>query len=273
MCRWLVYQGPQIYVDHVLYNAGHSLIDQSINAREIEWPTNADGFGIGWYADREAPGVLRDVSPIWNDINLRSVAHQVRSGLFFAHIRKATGGLIQRSNCHPFAHGRWLFQHNGSIPDFALLKQRLYARIDPGLFPALQGSTDSECMFLLALSMGLDEDPRAAIAAMIDTVERERRDADLGLDRPFRCTSAFSDGERTFAVRYATAGEPRTLYHSTDTHALCDFDRCDTTLPQGAAILASEPLGAVGGAWNRVEPGHLITVRRGEVAAEPLALP
>jgi glutamine amidotransferase len=270
MCRWLVYKGEPIFLSKLLLEPGHSLLDQALNAREIEWPTNADGFGVGWYDKHPAPGVFRDVLPIWNDINLRQIAEQVASPLFFAHIRKATGGEIQRTNCHPFSRGHWLFQHNGSIPSFSAVKQRLYARINPEHFASLKGSTDSECMFLLALTEGLDHDPPGAIRRMIEIIEDVRQEA--GLDRPFRCTSSFSDGDRIWAVRYSTHGEPRTLYYSTSPHALCDFEGCTTELPQRSVIIASEPLGTVGEHWTRVEPASLLTVDADGIRTEPLGV-
>ena len=266
MCRWIVYQGPPILMSRILLDPGHSLLAQALQAREIEWPTNADGFGVGWYHDLDTPGVVRDVLPIWNDENLRSIARHVRSRLFFAHVRKATAGDVQRSNCHPFAHGRWLFQHNGSIPSFGALRRRLHGRVAPGLFPEMRGSTDSECLFLIALSNGLDDDPPGALARTIRIVEDETR----GEDEPFHFAASVSDGERTWAVRHASAGEPRSLYYSTRADALCDFESCSTVLPEGAVVVASEPLGRVGGAWERVEPGAVVTVGPEGVRAEAL---
>ncbi|GAB4548280.1 MAG: class II glutamine amidotransferase [Phycisphaerales bacterium] len=269
MCRWLVYQGPPIPMSTILLDPGHSLLAQSLHAREIEWPTNGDGFGVGWYDRLETPGLYRDILPIWNDTNLRSLARQIESHLFFAHIRKATEGSVQRTNCHPFAHGRWLFQHNGGIPGFDRLKQALYARIDPLLFAELQGSTDSECMFLLALTEGLEDDPAAGLTGMIRVVEDTRRDA--GIEAPFQCAVSASDGRSTWAVRYASDDTPpRSLYYSNHRDALCDFERCETILPPGATIIASEPLGKVGDAWTRVEPGTLVNISADGINARPL---
>ncbi len=270
MCRWLVYQGPPIAMSTILLDPGHSLLHQSLGAKEIEWPTNGDGFGIGWYSDNEIPGRLRDVLPIWNDENLLSIAPRINTPLFFAHIRKATEGGIQRTNCHPFAHGRWLFQHNGGIPEFDRLKQRLYSMIAPELFGELGGSTDSECMFLLALTHGMESDPEKGLSGMIRDVERVRTEA--GVEDPFTCTVCTSDGQRTWAVRYASHDEPRTLYYSTHRDALCDFDHCSTVLPAGAAVIASEPLGSVGDAWTRVEPSSMLMLGPDGVTTKPLAL-
>jgi len=263
MCRWLAYQGPPIYLEQLLLKPNHSLIAQSLHAREIEWTTNGDGFGVGWYGEREIPGLFRDTQPIWNDMNLRSMAGQIRSGLFFAHVRKATNGGVQRTNCHPFMHDRWLFQHNGEVEGFERIRQRLYAKIDPELFQALKGSTDSECLFLLALTLGAREDPAAGLARMIETVNVCRREA--GIEGAFRCTSALSDGRRTWAIRYSTDEIARTLYFSTASDALCELDDSNTELPSGGVIVASEPLGSVGASWTPVEPSSVMCVEAGGV--------
>src|SRR5690606_40922358 len=100
----------------------YSLIDQSLSARMSELTTNGDGFGLGWYGEHPEPGVFRTTQPAWNDLNLRDLAHQVRSNMFFAHIRAATGTLaVQQTNCHPFRFGRWLFQLKGLFRVFERL--------------------------------------------------------------------------------------------------------------------------------------------------------
>jgi predicted glutamine amidotransferase len=105
MCRWLTYCGAPIYLDKVLFEPQNSLINQSLHARHSHVTTNGDGFGVGWYGERGVPGVYRDILPAWNDHNLKSLSHQIRSGLFLAHVRASTGTATARSNCHPFAHG------------------------------------------------------------------------------------------------------------------------------------------------------------------------
>ena len=118
MCRWLAYVGPPVPLSDLLMRPDHSLIDQSRNARENVETTNGDGFGVGWYGDDETPGVYRDTHPAWNDTNFHSLSEHIRSGLFFSHVRAATGTPVQNTNCHPFAFENWLFQHNGSVPEF-----------------------------------------------------------------------------------------------------------------------------------------------------------
>ena len=49
--------------------------------------------------------------------------------------------------------------HNGFDRDFHTVKRELALAIDPPLYPMIEGTTDSEILFLLALSCGLEDDP------------------------------------------------------------------------------------------------------------------
>ena len=102
MCRWAGYIGAPIYLSDILSAPEHSLIEQSRAADEGKARLNGDGFGIAWYGRRTEPGLYKDVHPAWSDVNLRSVANQGQSHLFFAHVRASTGAAISRNNSHPF---------------------------------------------------------------------------------------------------------------------------------------------------------------------------
>src|SRR5215207_1416838 len=160
MCRWLAYYGDPIPLETLVLRRQHSLIDQSLNSRQGATTTNGDGFGIGWYTKLGgAPAVYRSVHPAWNDRNLRELAAHVSSPLFFAHIRASTGTAVQETNTHPFRHGRWLFMHNCLIREFPRVRRDLLLAVDPELLPEIEGSTDSELLFYLALTFGLEEEP------------------------------------------------------------------------------------------------------------------
>ena len=81
----------------------------------------------------------------------------------FAHVRASTGTPVQRSNCHPFRHGNWLWMHNGAVFGFHQLKRELMFAVDPSLYPDVEGSTDSETLFFLALTFGLEDDPLTGV--------------------------------------------------------------------------------------------------------------
>ena len=172
MCRWLAYYGSPVLIEELLYKPQHSLIDQSLHSQLGAETTNGDGFGIGWYDDStDTPGVFRSTEPAWNDQNLRDLAGHISSPLFFAHIRAAIGSAVQQSNCHPFRHGRWLWMHNGFIDGFAAVKRDLVLAVDESLFPQIKGQADTEVLFYLALTFGLEDDPPDAVARAIGLVE------------------------------------------------------------------------------------------------------
>jgi glutamine amidotransferase len=260
MCRWLAYYGDPILLEELIYKPEHSLIDQSRHARMGVETLNGDGVGVGWYPesvrgadDLVTPALFRSTGPAWGELNLKDLAGHVRSPLFFAHIRASTGTPVQQTNCHPFRRGRWLWMHNGAISGFHALKRELLLAVDPALMPDIQGSTDSELMFYLALSFGLEKDPPSAVAQMIRQVEKTAER--LGIADPMQMTVATSDGERVWVFRYSTEGNSRSLFFSTDPrtlhHMYPDNPRLDHVSPE-TRIVVSEPLGTLAGAWNAV---------------------
>jgi len=274
VCRWLAYSGSPVLVHDALYTPTHSLIDQSLHSRLGAEPTNGDGFGIGWYDDVDpTPGVFRSTEPAWNDENLRELAGHVRSHLFFAHIRAAIGSPVQQTNCHPFRHGRWLFMHNGYIADFVTIKRDLVLAIDPSLYPEIKGGTDTETLFYLALTFGLEDDPMDAVAQAIGLVEAtaEKR----GVKYPFQGTVAASDGERLWAFRYSSEGKSRSLFFSRDIRTLRQLypeRRILDDLSDDARLILSEPIGDLPGAWNAVPEGSCGVVGKGNDELRPFTV-
>src|SRR3954447_11288506 len=218
MCRWLAYSGSPLLIQEALYDGPNSLVSQSLHSRLGAEPTNGDGFGLGWYGDRPTPGIFHSTEPAWNDANLRELAGHISSPLFFTHIRAAIGSAVQESNCHPFRHGRWLFMHNGYINEFPTIKRDVMLAVDPSLYPKVEGQTDSEALFFLALTFGLEDDPPAAIEQAIGFVEAiaERH----GVVDPFQGTIATTDGEGIWAFRYSSEGKSRSLYYTTNVPTL-----------------------------------------------------
>jgi glutamine amidotransferase len=245
MCRWAAYRGTPVYLEDVVSAPSHSLIAQSHQATHGLTPTNGDGFGIAWYGERPEPGLYRDILPAWSDSNLKSLARQIRSGLFLAHVRASTIGATNRDNCHPFVQGRWSFMHNGHVADFHRLERRLEGHLSNMLYNYRTGTTDSELLFLLAMQMGLARDPHGAMSAAINLVAAEA--ASVGIHPVIRFTSAFSDGETLYAIRYATDLQAPSLYARTCGNGTCRLvsepldDDGDNWLPvaQSAFVVAS----------------------------------
>jgi predicted glutamine amidotransferase len=281
MCRWLAYSGTPVLLDELLYKPKYSLIDQSLHSRLGATTTNGDGFGIGWYGVGETPAVFHSMEPAWNDRNLQELAKHTSSPLVFAHIRASTGTAVQQTNCHPFRHGRWLWMHNGAIRDFDRVKRDLRFAIDPELYHEIEGSTDSETFFYLALTFGLEEDPPRALQEAVGLIEETGRRHDV--EHPIQMTVATTDGESIWAFRYSSEGDSRSLYFSTDIATLKTLYPEDARL-QGlgdeSRLVVSEPLGELAGAWNEVPESSWGVIKPGQdemhdftptLAAKPVA--
>ncbi|ROV65911.1 class II glutamine amidotransferase [Streptomyces globisporus] len=65
MCRHIAYVGEPVTLGEVLVRPPHSLVRQSWEPRRQRYGTvNADGFGVGWYAEGDpAPGRYRRQGP------------------------------------------------------------------------------------------------------------------------------------------------------------------------------------------------------------------
>jgi len=270
MCRWLAYSGSPVLLEELLYKPQHSLIDQSLHSTMGAETTNGDGFGVGWYGVGDAPGLFHSIEPAWNDRNLRELAGQLRSGLVFAHIRASSGSPVQQTNCHPFRYGNWLWMHNGVIADFQLVKRELVLAIDPELYPSIQGSTDSEVFFHLALTLGLEDDPPAAVERAVGFIEHVGRTA--GVQHPIQMTVATTDGANLWAFRYSSEGKSRTLFYSTRVDTLREQHPEVAILQQvsdESRLVVSEPLGNLRGAWNEVPESHYGVVQAGQDELRP----
>ena len=263
MCRWLAYSGNPIPIEEMVLLPEHSLIDQSMSAKMAPNPTNGDGFGLGWYSSKGEPGVYRGVQPAWNDANLRDIAHHLESSMFLAHVRRSTGTPVQQSNCHPFRHDQWLFVHNGLIYGYEEIRRSMLLEIDASLFSEVRGSTDSELMFLLALTYGLEDDPIGALERMVGLVEKLGKQA--GTPHPMQMTVGVTEGKTLYCVRYSTAMDSRTLFYSTDISAMRDLhpDEDLSIYSDASRVIASEPIGEMSDVWFPV-PESSVAVVHGE---------
>jgi glutamine amidotransferase len=255
MCRWVAYAGESIYLKDILFDPENSLVRQSLHARQSSQTTNGDGFGVAWYAEHSAPGLFRDILPAWNDENLRSIAHQIRSTLFFAHVRASTGTGISRANCHPFVYENWCFMHNGRIGDWPRLRRDVEHLIDPGLFDHRLGTTDSEAIFLVALSYGLTDGPEAAMRRALRDILRVQ--ARHGGAEPLRFSAALTDGNTIRAFRFSSDGKSPSLVYGTRSGG-ADDGMVD--------IIASEPFDDPTMRWAEVSEGEAIAWRGGRIA-------
>jgi predicted glutamine amidotransferase len=266
MCRWMAWLGQPLVLDTLLFEAPHGIVDQSLHARMGAEPTNGDGFGVGWYGIGDGPGVFRSVAPAWSDANLRHLSAHIESPLFMVHVRAAIGSPVQELNCHPFRHGRWLFVHNGYINEFHKLRRDAMLALDPELFAAVEGTTDTEVVFHLALSFGLEQDPIAALERTVGFIEQLARER--GIEEPVQASFGVSDGESLWAVRYASSGSARSLFVSANVETIRHLHPENprfARLSEDDRLVVSEPFSDLPGVWEPVPEATALSVRRGGV--------
>lgn len=244
MCRFVAYRGAPIFLEELVARPEHSLVQQSLHAERAHTVTNGDGFGIGWYGEKQEPAVYREVMPAWSDENLLALTATVRSGLFFAHVRAATGGGIARSNCHPFRMGPYLFMHNGQIGGYSWVRRALESLLPDHLYAHRKGATDSELLFLLALSRIEDGlEPGDAVMWALGEARHEMRRH--GISDPLRFAAALSDGQQLHVFRMSSDDRPPSLYLNQGPHGV---------------TVASEPLAGDEADWRLVSAGSVLTI-------------
>lgn len=242
MCRWVAYRGTPVLMSCVVTEPRHSLIHQSLHASEAKTVTNGDGFGVGWYGEHPEPGLYKELRPAWGDENLMHLARQIRSSLFFAHVRASTGTATSRSNCHPFAHGEYMFMHNGQIGGWHRVRRSLEALIPDDLYQHRSGTTDSEALFLACLARG--GDPVSAMSEVLGEVLGMMRKG--GIDEPLRFTAALSNGRDVWAFRWASDAHPPSLYWRESGDGI---------------VIVSEPLDEMADSWRTVPKHHVLIAR------------
>jgi predicted glutamine amidotransferase len=143
--------------------------------------------------------------------------------------------------------------HNGALAGFGSVKRDLIFAVDPSPYPHIKGTTDSEVLFHLALTLGLHEDPIAAMAKAIRAVESAGHEH--GVKFPMQGTVAVSAGITVWAFRYSSQRQSRTLFHSADMTTLQqiypDIERLRVS-GKRAHVVVSEPLNDLPGAFTEV---------------------
>jgi predicted glutamine amidotransferase len=264
MCRWIAYQGPAIPISTLVTEPNNSLLDESMGAADPGGDraetTNPDGFGMAFFTDQEEPGIFHTTQPAWSDLNVHNLCEHIDSRMFAAHVRAASPGMaVSIPNTHPFSFGRWAFVHNGEIEGWEKLHRDLLLQVDPKLFGEIKGTTDSELMFYLALTFGLDRDPIWAMSQMVTFVEKVGGMHDVKY--PVNGTFGIMNGKDVYAFRYASHGEPPSLFHTNNPKHFGQINpKLAAHYSQDMRIIASEPIGNTASDWWEIPRGTAIKV-------------
>jgi len=288
MCRHLAYLGPPVELARLVLTPSHGLYEQSwAPRRQTHGVVNADGFGLGWYPSGSEAGEAADgyggdgrssadvlglgggdaqparyrrAVPIWTDPNVPELARAIRSHAVIAAVRSATAGTGHEETAPaPFRDGRFLFSHNGAIPDWTRLPAEVapvLGAVDPADLLTLEARTDSALLWLLIYrqlrrGIALDE----ALATVLHAVAGVRPTARLNL--------LLTDGRTLVASRFGD-----TLWYRVGAGSILVASEPDDEYPEAAD--SSDPSDATD-AWREVpEDTLLLATVAGVVRTTPL---
>ncbi|MFK4226751.1 ergothioneine biosynthesis protein EgtC [Streptomyces sp. NPDC019890] len=249
MCRHIAYLGPALPLGQLLVEPAHGLYRQSWAPRRQRYGTvNADGFGVGWYADGDpVPARYRRPGPIWADLSFADLARVVRSGAILAAVRDATvAGADGEAAAAPFASGPWLFSHNGAVRGWPGTLAPLALSLPAAELLALEARCDSALVWALVLHRLRDGDELGQ--ALADTV---REVAEAAPDS--RLNLLLTDGETIAATAWGD-----TLWYLAE--------------PGRRTVVASEPYDD-DPHWREVPDHTLLAATRTDVLLTPLKEP
>jgi predicted glutamine amidotransferase len=249
----------------------HSSLMNAENALGVQSERHPDGWGVAYYVEG-SPHITKSASTALTDQLFKRVSGVVSSETVLAHVRKATQGDLSVLNAHPFQYGRWVFAHNGDIPEFPQVRAALLGEVAPRLRRYVLGDTDSEVVFFLFLSIlhqygplggnhGIDE----VMLALRDTVRRVRELCDT----PERGHTSLLTLMVTNGATLAATRGGKELFWSTYKTRCSDRDTCPSLSAECEApsatgfvnhlILSSEPLGGEN-VWHELPEDHVIGV-------------
>ncbi|MFF7315531.1 ergothioneine biosynthesis protein EgtC [Streptomyces albogriseolus] len=246
MCRHLAYVGPAEPLGALLVGPPHGLYRQSWAPRRQRYGTvNADGFGVGWYADGDpVPARYRRAGPIWADLSFTDLARVVRTEALLSAVRDATlSGADAEAAAAPFASGAWLFSHNGAVPGWPGSLASLAATLPAEDLLSLEARNDSAFLWALVLArLRAGDTMGQALADTVAEVAEAVPEARLNL--------LLTDGATVAATAWGD-----TLWY--------------LARPGGGTVVASEPYDD-DPHWQKVPDRTLLAASRADVLLTPL---
>lgn len=282
MCRHLAYVGEPVTIASIVIDPPHSLFRQAWEPRrQRHGIMNADGFGIGWYADGDpVPARYRRAGPIWSDESVTDLARVTRSRAMLCAVRSASPGTgAEASAAAPYAAGRWLFSLNGVLRGWSAAAGggtapgRYRARAGAGAQAGAGGqgggpAEDEEAAAVLRLAESLTPAELLGLQARCDTAllwaltQRRLRDG-----QPMPDALAGTIGELRAAG--ATGRFNLLLTDGTAIAATAAGDTLCYRQRPGGVLVASEPYDDDDD-WEEVPPGSVLEATPAAVTIRPL---
>jgi len=258
MCRLYGFRATELTkIECTLVHAQNALIIQSF--KDLSGKSHLHGWGLAAYQNGKLL-IERQAQAAIEAEGFRRAAGRAYSDAVLAHVRRATVGRVALENTHPFSYGDWTFVHNGTLPNFELMRPQLLERMTPTHRAAIEGETDSEHIFHLLLSMQ-EADPdrplletlRLGLEQIIASCHKIDPAARIGLN------VLLTDGRRLVGSRWG-----RTL-HYVERQGVHDCEICGFPhIRHGkqhsyrAVVIASEPI--THEPWHEVPEGCVFSV-------------
>jgi len=151
MCRLYTLRANEpTRVECSLVRAQNALMEQSRGDRE--GLVHGHGWGVADYPD-SIPMVEKKTWAAYHGEHFQKKASRIYAHTVVAHVRRATVGPASFANTHPFVHGRWIFAHNGTVPHFDQVRERLLQAMGSIHRDSILGQTDSEHVFYYLLTL------------------------------------------------------------------------------------------------------------------------
>ena len=213
----LAYLGEPISLGHVLFETDSALVRQSYSPRMMNTFLNLAGFGmVAWDPQShraDEPFVYRTTTLPSFDRNLRELGRKLEPSCLIAHVRGVTYGereVVSLSNLHPFRFpgAKVSLAHNGHLREFRRMRYDLVDHIRPELAQWIEGTTDSEWIYALVLSLLDDPHGLPDTGELVDATAaalrllREIRTRN-GIDTSSPVNLVLTTGEALIATRFS----------------------------------------------------------------------
>ncbi|MEZ4422662.1 MAG: hypothetical protein R3E98_04590 [Gemmatimonadota bacterium] len=171
MCRLTAYVGAPAPVAPLVYGGNHPLLRQSWAPQELlSGSVNADGWGVVWM---EQGRLLRlsAGTPLWQAHDLEPVLQTRAAPAALAALRNITDGVpLGPDGTPPLLRAGHAFVLNGFLGGYRQRLRRLLAPLSDETLSLLQGTTDTELLFLNVLErVRRGASPPDALADVVDT--------------------------------------------------------------------------------------------------------
>lgn len=200
MCRLYAMRANEpTRVECSLVRAQNALMAQSRS--DLEGVMHGHGWGVADYSDG-VPLIEKQTWAAFHGEHFQKTAARVYGHTVIAHVRRATVGPPSIANTHPFSHGSWIFAHNGTVPNFDQIRDRLIEKLDDIHRNSIHGETDSEHVFHYLLSLwskhpeyGLAQIVRQGVRNIVSWCQA------IELSKPIGLNIVLTDGQHMAGAR------------------------------------------------------------------------